>query len=116
VWQFVSSTSRLLPADKPPLHDLADDLEPFIHVPIWAALCYTSHRMTSQDLIVLPSIAGVFDESYLGTNDLRKGGHKSVVLVGNTLSSYAQFDYPVIAGVSPDLRESRTIVGATRRS
>jgi hypothetical protein len=96
------------------LHDLADDLESFVHVLTWVALCYTPYRMTSQDLMYY--LAGVFDESYLGANGRRKGGHKSVVLASNTLSSHAQFEYPVIAGVSSDLRESRTVVNATRRS
>jgi hypothetical protein len=106
-WQFIAA--RLLSDSKMTTHNLADDLESFLHVLTWMALRYTPHALDSKTLTHL--LSDMFDESYEDDRGILHGGeNKAPYLLSGRVVRTAGFNHPIL----PSLLESLTVTFAVR--
>jgi hypothetical protein len=69
-WQFMAA--RLLMSLEPLIHELADDLESFLQVLNWVALCYMHHELDIEHLT--ETLNDVFEYAWQGKDGTAKGG------------------------------------------
>jgi len=106
-WQFIAA--RLLLDSTTTTHNLADDLESFLHVLTWMALRYTPHALDSKTLTHL--LITMFDESYEDDRGISHGGEtKASYLLSDRVVRKAGFNHPIL----PSLLESLTETFAVR--
>jgi len=87
----------LLTPEGPPLHNLADNLELFVHVLTWGgvALHTAWHGFTTPNAFQYST-----NHIWARMVVLKDGAIKEALLAGNTLSSCARFEYPVMGRIS----------------
>lgn len=69
---------------------LVDDLESFLHVVTWLALCFSSHSLSQESLEEL--LLRVFDEGHVERSGLEVGGGgKRDALVGGGIAATVKF-------------------------
>jgi len=77
-WQFMAAL--LLMSPHPLVHELADDLESFLHVLSWVALCFMPHAWNPKRLS--QCLQDVFDFSWVDADGTAQGGkHKKSFLL-----------------------------------
>src|SRR6266487_3170032 len=72
--------SRLLMSPHPLVHELADDLESFLHVLSWVALLFMEHAWDPKRLS--KCLQDVFEDSWVDANGTAQGGkHKKYFIL-----------------------------------
>jgi hypothetical protein len=71
-------------------HELVDDLESFLHVVTWVALCFSPHNLSQRSLEEL--LLRVFDEGHVERSGVEVGGRgKRAELVGGGIAATVKF-------------------------
>jgi hypothetical protein len=86
-WQFISASLLMDPGKR---HELADDLESFLHVVTWLVLRFSSHNLSEPLLATL--LQAVFDEGSVEQSGREVGGQsKADALQGGRIARTVKF-------------------------
>jgi hypothetical protein len=90
---------------EPLQHELADDLESFLHVLGWVALRFTRHSMTPKALTSL--LNNMFDDSYSEDDGYARGGStKESYLVSGKMTKNAGFSDSILTALIKDVTDT----------